>query len=87
MRRRRAGKPRRPIANSCRKSRPTTYWACKAPASRVPGGPVMTVVHVGNSMIETNQVWTIWFEGMKKHEGQFPAEAIVKAEPPITRLN
>ena len=46
------------------------------------GGPVMTVTSVGDTMLHGFQVFTVWFEKVKKFEGNFPPAALVKASPP-----
>jgi uncharacterized protein YodC (DUF2158 family) len=42
------------------------------------GGPKMTVVDTGDSMTGKDRVWTVWFDGAKKMDGDFPTEAVEK---------
>ncbi|WP_133030685.1 DUF2158 domain-containing protein [Sphingomonas sp. PP-CE-1G-424] len=44
-------------------------------------GPVMTVTNVGENY-GTPTVWTTWFDGQKKLEGDFPPEALEKYSKP-----
>ncbi|WP_443019573.1 YodC family protein [Sphingomonas phyllosphaerae] len=51
------------------------------------GGPTMTVTVVGDRY-GTPTVWTTWFDGTKKFDGDFPPAALIAAETrsPIRRV-
>jgi uncharacterized protein YodC (DUF2158 family) len=50
------------------------------------GSPAMTVTTVGDSY-GTPTVWTVWFDGTKKCDGDFPPEALEKFTPAKSRVS